>query len=83
MKYKLGDDVLFHIVQLMQLGMITQTDVADHFRRIEMNLSSDGLHLNLTPEYREMIEKNYEQMVEEAKGLGAEQVAKSNGDLKS
>ena len=83
MKYKLGDDVLMHLVQLMQLGMLTRTDVADHFRRIEMNLSSDGLHLNMTPEYSEMIEKNYEQMVEEAEGLGTELVAEPKGNSES
>ena len=35
LKYTLTDEVISHLVKLLQLGLLEGTDITDHFRRIE------------------------------------------------
>jgi len=58
--YKLDDSVIAKIVQIIQIGFLTGTDVVDHMRLIlvEPKLSK----LVLTPEYIEQEGKNMDQM---------------------
>ena len=48
-KLKLSDNTISQLVKLLQLGILTGTDIADQFRTIEL-VQKDGL-LEPDPEY--------------------------------
>lgn len=58
----LSDDVLRHIVQLVQLGILTGTDVVDHMRLIKLEEATDGV-LDLTPEYVEYSKESIQKLL--------------------
>jgi len=69
-KLKLTDEVVAHIVQLLQIGLLEGTDISDHFRRIELSSDEDGM-LYLTEEYEKAFQESLEKMkefIEEQKG---------------
>jgi hypothetical protein len=69
-KLKLTDEVVAHIVQLLQIGLLEGTDISDHFRRIELSSDEDGM-LYLTEEYEKAFQDSLEKMkefIEEQKG---------------
>jgi hypothetical protein len=73
-QYKLSDDVLRRIVQLLQEALLTGTDVGDHLRMIrlmELNSDLDGstLTLDLSPEYSKQVQDNFAKMVKEAEEI--------------
>ena len=49
--YRLSDNVIAQIVRLIQLGILTGTDVSDHFRQIIVEPGEKENYLDLTPEY--------------------------------
>ena len=49
--FRLSDNVIAQIVRLIQLGILTGTDVSDHFRQIVMEPGKKEGYLDLTPEY--------------------------------
>jgi len=51
--YRLDDSVVMQVLRLMQIGLLTGTDVTDHFRMLALEPSADGEKLVLTPEYIE------------------------------
>ena len=63
LKYQLADEVISHLVQLLQLGLLEGTDVTDHFRRIEMVTDEDGT-LYLSESYQETFEESLQKMQE-------------------
>ena len=66
MNYKLNDNVLRRIVQIMQEGMLTGTDVADHMRMIRLTPSTeDSESLILTDDYLEMVQSQHETLLRE------------------
>ena len=66
MTYKLNDNVLRRIVQIMQEGMLTGTDVADHMRMIRLTPSDeDSESLVLTEEYLETVKAQHETLLRE------------------
>lgn len=76
--YKLSDNVIGNIVQLLQLSMVTGTDISDHFRMITLTpskLSPDKLELS--PEYVKAHEERIQKMVAEAEKLAKAQENKS------
>jgi len=53
--YRMSDEVISQIAKLVQLAIITGTDIVDNLRMIRVQVSdSDDLSLVLTPEYREI-----------------------------
>lgn len=65
---KLSDTVIAHIAQIMQLAIITGTDIVDHMRMIE--LVDDGENtLQLNPDYNERNDENLQRMVREAENM--------------
>lgn len=62
MKYKLKDEVWARVVQIVQLAMLTNTDVTDYLRQIEV-YDVDG-DLGLTDEYNVLFERTLEQLTE-------------------
>ena len=64
MNYKLNDNVLRRIVQIMQEGMLTGTDVADHMRMIRLTPSTeDAESLVLTDDYIKLVETQHETLL--------------------
>ena len=57
---KLNDATIAQIVRLIQLGILTGTDVSDQLRTLECVITNDSLAPN--PEYMEVFEKNLEAM---------------------
>lgn len=73
MDYKLSETVIANIVQLLQLSMVTGTDISDQFRLITLRPSelSDG-KLDLAPEYAKGHEDMIAGLVEKATELSAQ-----------
>jgi hypothetical protein len=63
-KFKLADTTIAHVAKLLQLSILSGTDVVDHLRTLEL-VTSD---LGLVPAtgYLENFEINIARMVEEA-----------------
>ena len=71
-KLKLSDSSIAQIVKLLQLGLLTGTDVADQFRTLE--LVQVGNRLEPDPEYMEVFEKNLQKLQDEADALSTKKV---------
>ena len=75
--YKLSDNTIAHLVQLLQLGILTGTDIADNFRMVE--LVPNGDLLDPTVEYLEAQEANIQKMQDEVESLSKVQPAGFKG----
>jgi len=60
---KLNDSVIAHFVKLLQLGLLTGTDIVDHFRMVRLTLEEDELFLN--KEYEATQEENIDRMLQQ------------------
>ncbi len=67
---KLNDSVIAHFVKILQLGLLTGTDIVDHFRMVRLALDEGELFLN--EEYEKSQEQNIEKMLQEASELKTE-----------
>ena len=68
---KLNDSVIAHFVKLLQLGLLTGTDIVDHFRMVRLTLEEGELFLN--KDYEENQEENIEKMLQEVTELSDSQ----------
>lgn len=67
---KLDDSVISQIVRLIQIGFLSQTDVADHMRNIRMEPSAlNPESLVLTPEYVAKDKQDIDRMFDELESL--------------
>jgi len=62
---KLNDETIGIIAKLLQLAILTGTDLIDHLRMIELEDTESGLVP--TDAYREMSEGQIEKLLEEVK----------------
>ena len=69
---KLSDATIGHIAQLVQLAMLTGTDVVDHMRM--MTLVNEGGLLDLDPDYEAQSDDNVQRMIQEAVRIQSESV---------
>ena len=67
---KLNDNVIGHMAQIIQLAILTGTDVVDHMRMIRLVDSEDGLMLD--PEYESQSRDNIESMLSSIEEITAE-----------
>jgi hypothetical protein len=67
---KLSDATIGHIAQLVQLAMLTGTDVVDHMRMMTL-VNEDGL-LDLDPDYEAQSDDNVQRMIQEAVRIQSE-----------
>lgn len=58
--YNLSDRAIAQIIQLMQLGILTGTDISDQMRTLRVVLSKDKLEP--CPDYMSMFNENLEKM---------------------
>jgi len=73
-QYKLSDDVLRRVVQILQEALLTGTDVSDHLRMIRLidlhpGLDGSTLTLDLSPDYSQQIQDNFAKMIKEAEEI--------------
>ena len=69
--FKLSFDAIGQLIKLVQLAMITRTDVADHLRVMEF--CDENGELFLTQEYGEKHEAYINRLLEKANELAKEQ----------
>jgi uncharacterized protein YbjQ (UPF0145 family) len=72
-EYKLSDNVIAHIAQLVQVGILTGTDITDNFRMIKLTLGDED-NLELEKNYAENFQSNIDSMLENAEELAIEAV---------
>jgi len=68
---KLNDSVIAHFVKLLQLGLLTGTDIVDHFRMVRLSLEDEELFLN--KDYEQNQNDNIDKMLSEASELSLNQ----------
>ena len=62
---KLTDDAISHIAKLIQVAILTGTDIVDNLRTVSFVSSEDGL-LMITPECAETFQASIENLLESA-----------------
>ena len=70
--YKLDDTTIMQIVRLLQMGLLTGTDVADQLRTLELT-TTDTDTLVPSPEYVETFDENLNKLVELAETSSTEE----------
>lgn len=65
MKYSLSDTSIAQIAKLLQLAIITGTDIVDNLRLMRLVASEDG-SLVPEPEYLENFDKNLNKLIAQA-----------------
>lgn len=61
---KLSDNTIAHMVKLLQMAIMTGTDITDNFRMIEL-VESEGV-LNIDESYLETFNSNLERIIAES-----------------
>lgn len=68
---KLSDQTIQTFLHLLQVALLTGTDIIDHFRMLELVADEENL-VNLTEESRQALEDNVKKMLQEAETLANE-----------
>ena len=76
-EYKLSDNVIAHIAQLVQVGILTGTDITDNFRMIKLTLGDED-NLELEKNYAENFQSNIDSMLESIDELAVEDFHSQN-----
>lgn len=66
----LSDEVIGHIAKLVQIAILTGTDVVDHLRSVELTQDLETGNLFLTEAYSARADENLERMLSEIEQLG-------------
>ena len=66
MEYKLSDTSIAQIVQLLQLGILTGTDITDQLRTMRLSVDDDTGSLVPSEEFIKTFNENLERMQSEA-----------------
>jgi|LWDU01.1.fsa_nt_gi hypothetical protein len=67
----LSDTTIGHIAQLLQMAILTGTDIIDHLRMAKFTASGTGSNIELHPDYYENFQANIQHMMEELEENGA------------
>ena len=59
---KLHDTAIAQIAKIVQMAILTGTDILDHLRMVELEVNKDGL-LKLEKEYKEIFDNSIEKML--------------------
>jgi hypothetical protein len=68
--YKLSDQTIGQIAKLLQIAIITGTDIVDNLRTIRLNVN-DAEQLDPTQDYLENFEANLSRMIENLADQGS------------
>ncbi len=64
-KLTLSDNAIGHVAQLLQLAILTGTDIIDHLRMAELTVNETTGKLDVHPDYSESFTENLNRMLEE------------------
>ena len=64
---KLNDNVIAHLAKLLQLSILTGTDIVDHMRQVRVS-EEDG-ELYLTEAYEKQSDENIQKMLTEIENI--------------
>lgn len=64
--YKLSDDLIAVVRELVQLSLLTGTNIVDHLRAVEVAIDEDGKKFAPTEEYVEAYNTMVQKLVEQA-----------------
>jgi hypothetical protein len=68
--FRLSDEVISEIAKLVQIAIVTGTDVVDNLRMIRVHSTDDdNSSLVLTPEYRELSASQIEKLLSEVEAM--------------
>ena len=74
MNYSLSNEVIAHVAKVLQMAILSGTDVVDHLRMIKVTESKENDdELILTDEYREISENQVQKMVDNINSLSIEE----------
>ena len=59
---KLHDNTIAHIAKIIQMAIITGTDIVDHLRMMELELTENDI-LVLTQDYKSRQDNSVEEMI--------------------
>ena len=62
---KLNDEAIGQIAKILQVAILTGTDVVDNLRQVEFTTTDD--YLCLTKDYKNQFEKNLTKMIDDAR----------------
>ena len=67
----LSDTTIGHIAQLLQMAILTGTDIIDHLRMAKFTTSAASSNIDLHPDYYEIFQANIQRMMDDLKENGA------------
>lgn len=67
---KFSDEVISQIAQLLQVAMLTGTDIVDNLRTLRMVVDDDGILVS-DPDFSETFQQNIQNMLVQAAELQA------------
>ena len=68
----LSDEVIGQVARLVQIAILTGTDVVDNLRMLRVTFDEEDGNLVLTDEYRAMAAEQVEKMLQEVSQASAE-----------
>ena len=80
MQYKLSDSSIAQIVQLLQLGILTGTDVSDQMRTLRLSIDKNKTELVPSEDYLDMFRENLEKLQEAADNLSRQNFDGEDGE---
>jgi len=82
MSLKLSDDAIIQVAKLLQIAILTGTDVIDNLRLLRFEKTLDGETLIPTKEYTKYFEEGLERMMETALKLSEQETTEDASPLK-
>ena len=64
--HTLSDNAISHVAQLLQLAILTGTDIIDHFRAVKFTINANSGQIEVHPQYAENFSNNLNRMLAEA-----------------
>ena len=64
--YYLCDSTIAQIAKILQVAILTGTDISDNLRQLELAVSEESGKLTVSEAYQEIFSNNVNKMVEEA-----------------
>jgi hypothetical protein len=69
--YNLSDEFIAQVAKLLQMALLTGTNIGDNMRMLQVTPNEDG-KLALAPEYKKSFEASIEKMLAEAEEIKEE-----------
>jgi hypothetical protein len=73
MSYRLSDEVIGEVAKLIQVAILTGTDVIDNLRTVRVIADSDNSVVSLDEDYKAQSQKNIESLLQEAETLSSQE----------